>query len=80
LARQVRGLGQREETEIGEVSIRPLLMVVQAALTAGSMLLAAQDRAQPTADEAVEGREGKTMGVLEVAEPGGVPTARRAPR
>ncbi len=63
------GLIHREQPKSSEVCIRPLLMIAQAAPPAGSMLLAAQDRPQATADKAVEGREGITMGVLEVAKP-----------
>src|SRR3954453_5394146 len=53
----------------GEVGIRPSLMIRIGPTKSRTLVLLAQDRAQPSSDEAVQRAELGTHGVLEVAKP-----------
>jgi hypothetical protein len=48
------GFGHREQTMIGEESIRPLFVIAQASPLTRSVLLPAQHRPQATANKSVD--------------------------
>jgi hypothetical protein len=60
---------QREQPSFREVGIWPAFLIIEAAPDARSLVLFAQERAKPAADELVEIVEGAGPGLLEVAEP-----------
>jgi hypothetical protein len=62
-------LGHREQPKISEEGIRPSSVIAKAATLTRAMKLSAQDRSQTATNKAVDGREGVSVGVLEIAEP-----------
>src|SRR5260370_38778546 len=52
-----------------EEGVRPALMVVEVSSEARALFLLAQDRAQPSSDEAIQGAQLGCHDILEVAEP-----------
>jgi hypothetical protein len=69
LARQSKGLGHREQPKISEEGIRPSRVIAKASTLPRTMKLSAQDRSKAATNKAVDGREGVSVGVLEIAEP-----------
>jgi hypothetical protein len=62
-------LGHREQPKISEEGIWPSTVIAKAATLPRTMKLSAQNRSQTATNKAVDGREGVTVGVLEIAEP-----------
>jgi hypothetical protein len=58
-----------EQPGLREECVGPALMIVATSPEARPLLLLAQERSQPSADEPVDSDEGARIGVLEVAEP-----------
>ena len=63
------GLGHREQPKISEEGIWPSSVIAKAVTLTRTMKLSAQDRSQTATNEAVDGREGESMGVPEITEP-----------
>ncbi len=61
------GLGHREQSQVGKERIGPTVRVGERVPSPGSLLLLAQQCAQPAPHEAVHAVEGPRMSVLEVA-------------
>ena len=69
MSRVVTGCGEGEQSLIREEDIGPALMVVWTATEPWPLFLLAQDRPQPSPDEAVQKTELGWHGVFEVTEP-----------
>jgi len=55
------GLAHGEKTQLCKEGIRPAPMIGETASRTGPLLLFAQDRAQPAADETIHAAEGVRM-------------------
>jgi hypothetical protein len=62
-------LGHREQPKSSEERIWPSSVIAKAVTLTRAMKLSAQDRSQTATNEAVDGREGESVGVPEIAEP-----------
>jgi hypothetical protein len=62
------GLGHREHPKISEEGIGPSSVIPKEVTLTRTMKLSAQDRSQTATNEAVDGREGESMGVPEITE------------
>ena len=69
LARRFKGRGHREQPKISEEGIWPSRVIAKASTLTRTMKLSTQDRSKAATNKAVDGREGVSVGLLEIAEP-----------